>query len=354
MDWFKWWAAREQARENTLSAHRERVMFPIAVVGVIFLLPFSINDFLQHRIGLGIGTVCVVLLLGINAIALRRKKPPIIPFALLLAPMAAAMTISLKSQGVIGAFWCYPTVLFFYFVLSGRLANLCSVALLILATAMVYRYIGLGVMIRFFITLTMTIVVINIILSIISDLQQRLLDLAITDPLTGAYNRRHMESCLLDAIERNRRTGSPASLLLIDLDHFKSINDRFGHESGDRVLKGIVSLIHKRSRRLDLLFRMGGEEFLLFLSDTRSLDAMKLAEQLRASVARSQLLADWPLSVSIGVSELRPGESLDSWIKHADGALYMAKETGRNRTISRDSLLSQDDSTTERAGAQSG
>src|SRR5262245_20441142 len=353
MNWLKWLIRPDQGSEDALSVHRERVMYPIAVVGIVFLLPFSINDFLRGRYAIGIGVVSVVLLLGINAVALRTKKSPPIPFALLLVPMAAAMTISLKSQGVIGVFWCYPTVLFFYFVLSGRLANLCSFALLAVATVMAYRYIGVGVTIRFFITLTLTIVIINIILNIISDLQRRLLDQAITDPLTGAFNRRHMESCLGDAIERNRRTNSPASVLLIDVDHFKNINDRFGHEAGDNVLKRIVSLIDKRSRRLDLLFRMGGEEFLLFLSDTRSLDAMKLAEQLRASVARSQLLADWPLSVSIGVSELRPGESLDSWIKHADGALYMAKETGRNRVVSRESVPPQDASPTQIADAKS-
>src|SRR5215813_12677786 len=284
MNWLKSWIKRARGAEDALSVHRERVMYPIAVVGIVFLLPFAINDFLKERYAIAIGIVSVVLLLAINALALRNKKSPPIPLALLLVPMVAAMTISLKSQGVIGAFWCYPTVLFFYFVLSGGLANLCSLALLLVATTMVYRYIGVSVTIRFFITLTMTIVIINIILNIIGDLQRRLLDQAITDPLTGAFNRRHMESCLGDAIERNRRTGSPASVLLIDVDHFKSINDRFGHEAGDNVLKRIVALISKRSRRLDLLFRMGGEEFLLFLSDTRSLDAMKLAEHLRGSV----------------------------------------------------------------------
>jgi diguanylate cyclase (GGDEF)-like protein len=338
MNGFKWFTNPEHHAEDALSAHRERVMYPIAVVGVLFLLPFSINDFVRGRYALGVGVVSVVALLGINAVALRKKRSPPLPFALLLIPMAASMTISLKSQGVIGAFWCYPTVLFFYFVLSSRLANLCSIVLLLVATGMVYRYIGVGVMIRFMVTLTMTIVVINIILNIINDLQRRLLDQAITDPLTGAYNRRHMESCLADAIERNRRTGSPASLLLIDVDHFKNINDRFGHETGDRVLKRMVSLITKRSRRLDLLFRMGGEEFLLFLSDTKSLDAMKLAEDLRASVARSHLLGDWQLSVSIGVSELRPGESLESWVKGGDNALYAAKQEGRDRVICRDSV----------------
>jgi len=329
-------------------------MYPIAVVGIFFLVPFSINDFVQGRTGLGVGVLTVVTVLGINALALRLKKSPPLPFALLLVPMAAAMTISLKTQGVIGAFWCYPTVLFFYFVLSRWVANICTLALLAVATLMVYVYIGVSVTIRFFITTTMTIVIINIILNIIGDLQRRLLDQAITDPLTGAFNRRHMESCLGDAIERNRRTNSPSSLLLIDVDHFKNINDRFGHEAGDSVLKGIVSLISKRSRRLDLLFRMGGEEFLLFLSDTRSLDAVNLAEHLRGSVARSNLLADWPLSVSIGVSELQPGESLDSWIKHADSALYMAKAAGRNHVVSREAVPPQGDSTSKRADARSG
>ena len=354
MDLFKWLIKTEQVAEDALSVHRARVMYPIAIVGVVFLLPFSINDFVRGRYALGIGVVAVVLLLGINALSLRRKKSPPLPFALLLVPMAAAMTISLKTQGVIGAFWCYPTVLFFYFVLSGRLANVCSLGLLGLATAMVYRYIGLGVTIRFFVTLTMTIVVINIILNIITDLQRRLLDQAITDPLTGAFNRRQMDSCLGDAVERNRRSGSPASLLLIDIDHFKNINDRFGHEAGDRVLKRLVSLITNRSRRLDLLFRMGGEEFLLFLSDTSSLDAIKLAEELRGSVAKSELLSDWALSVSIGVSELRPGESVESWIKDADNALYVAKETGRNRVVCTQSVPPPPEPATPKVDAQSG
>jgi len=354
MDLLKWLTKTEQVAEDALAVHRARVMYPIALVGVAFLLPFSINNFVRGRYALGIGVVSVVVLLGVNALSLRRKKSPPLPFALLLIPMAVAMTLSLKTQGVIGAFWCYPTVLFFYFVLSGRLAILCSLGLLGVGTAMVYRYIGLGVTIRFFVTLTMTIVVINIILNIITDLQRRLLDQAITDPLTGAFNRRHMDSCLGDAIERNRRSGSPASLLLIDIDHFKAINDRFGHEAGDRVLKRLVTLISKRSRRLDLLFRMGGEEFLLFLSDTRSVDAMKLAENLRVSVAKSKLLGDWPLSVSIGVSELRPGGSLESWIKDADNALYVAKETGRNRVVCAESVSQPPESATQKVDAQSG
>ena len=120
---------------------------------------------------------------------------------------------------------------------------------------------------------------------------------------------------------------------MIDVDRFKSINDQFGHATGDTVLKGIVSLIQKRSRKLDLLFRIGGEEFMLLLPDTQEAAAAVVAEELRASTAESRLLEDWQVTLSIGVAELRPGESPDSWMKHADDALYAAKKAGRNRVV---------------------
>ncbi len=99
------------------------------------------------------------------------------------------------------------------------------------------------------------------------------------------------------------------------------------------MLKGIVSLVGKRSRKLDLLFRIGGEEFMLLLPDTQEAAAAVVAEQLRASIAESPLLDGRQVTVSAGVSELQPGESLDSWMKHADDALYAAKKAGRNRVV---------------------
>jgi diguanylate cyclase (GGDEF)-like protein len=213
------------------------------------------------------------------------------------------------------------------------MANAGNILLLLVVTALVYHYIGLAYAIRFFVTLTLTIILANITLSIIGELQRRLVDQAIVDPLTGVFNRRHMERCLGDAIERQRRSSAPASLLLVDVDHFKRINDQFGHAKGDSVLKGIVSLVGKRSRKLDLLFRIGGEEFMLLLPDTQEAAAAVVAEQLRASVAESPLLDGRQVTVSIGVGELQPGESLDSWMKHADDALYAAKKAGRNRVV---------------------
>src|SRR2546423_6184331 len=282
---------------DALVAHRERIIYRLAIVGAICLLPFAVNNFLDGRHAIGAAVVAVVLTLGVDALAIHLERRPPIPFALRVVPMAAAMLVSVRAQGIDGALWSAPLVLFCYFVLPPRPADAASVVLLGVTTWMVHRYIDLGVAIRFFASLTLTIVVVNIIRTIIRELQARLLDLAITDPLTGAFNRRHMASCLGNAVERHRRTGAPASVLLIDVDHFKRINDQFGHEAGDGVLKGIVGLVTRRVRRLDRLFRMGGDEFVLVLPDTRGLAAATAAEDIRGSVGGAPPRHGAPLAV---------------------------------------------------------
>jgi diguanylate cyclase (GGDEF)-like protein len=158
---------------------------------------------------------------------------------------------------------------------------------------------------------------------------------AITDPLTGAFNRRHMDSRLAAAIDRRTRTGERASLILFDVDRFKDINDAVGHVEGDRVLKGLVTLVAQRQRKLDALFRVGGEEFALLLAGARFSDALHVAEDLRAQVAQSGLAGARQVSISAGVSELRPGQCARDWVEEVDAALYHAKRAGRNRVAGR-------------------
>jgi diguanylate cyclase (GGDEF)-like protein len=158
---------------------------------------------------------------------------------------------------------------------------------------------------------------------------------AITDPLTGAFNRRQMHITLAAAVERRRRSGERASILLFDIDRFKDINDALGHAEGDRVLTSLVALVGQRMRKLDALFRSGGEEFVLLLSGTKFSDALSVAEDLRTLVQDASLIAGRPLSISIGVVELAREQSIAEWIAEADAALYRAKRAGRNRVAGR-------------------
>ena len=164
----------------------------------------------------------------------------------------------------------------------------------------------------------------------------RLLEgLAVTDPLTGAFNRRHLDQCLVTAIERRARCGEGASLLLIDVDRFKQVNDTLGHPAGDHVLRSIAAIVRSRARRVDALFRAGGEEFALLLAGADLHDATKVAEELRAAIERAPL-AEEDLTVSIGISDLRASHTSEGWMQEADAALYLAKRAGRNRVATRD------------------
>jgi diguanylate cyclase (GGDEF)-like protein len=326
--------------QDILEFYRERIMYLLAIVITILITPFSILNFFEGQIALGIATLAIVATFCVDGYAIHRKMRPPIPFQFLLIPTVIAIGISLANEGLHGALWCYPGVLLCYFVLPRRLAIAASLALLCFAAPLVLMSLGQANALRFVVSLALTIVVIYIITDVIREQQQELLSQAITDPLTGAYNRRQMEFALDEAIERHQRTNAPASILLIDIDHFKRINDELGHDAGDRVLKSMVQLIKNRSRKLDRLFRMGGEEFLLYLPDTPGTAAMIQAENLRKRIGDGGLLKNRPVTVSIGVAECQRDISQDVWIKTADDALYAAKEGGRNRVVRGDESAS--------------
>ncbi|HEY0844686.1 MAG TPA: GGDEF domain-containing protein [Noviherbaspirillum sp.] len=328
-----------QEREDALAAYRQRVMHALAIVAAAFLVPFAIYNLTRGAYALSAGLLMAVLILAVDAYALHRHRQPPIPFGLLLVPAIGGMAITLRANEFYGAMWAYPAVILFHFAMPRLKANLFSGITLAASGFLMLHYIGFELTVRFVVTLTLTIVLINIALNIIEDLHHRLIEQTILDPLTGTFNRRHLTSCLDYAIERSKRTGKPASLLLIDIDHFKQINDRYGHADGDRVLKDVVRVVRQRARKLDLLFRIGGEEFLLLLPDTHEDDAALVAEDVRAAVADTPMLHQWPVTVSIGVSAWHAGETADTWLKHGDNAMYVAKNNGRDRVVHRTSLL---------------
>lgn len=329
--------AQVSDNSENLLINSKSIMFPLCVVGVCSFVPFFLYDLARGNYLLSAAIFAVSLVFGVNGYAMYRNRKSLIPFEILLVPSAISIVLSIIYQGAFGTYWCYPLLLFFYFVLSRRMANVCAFLLLVTVTIIVFQYHGRDVTTRFAISLIVLIVMANIIVKAINDLHARLLEQTIKDPLTGAFNRRYMKSHLGDAIAQKRRHVLPASILLFDIDFFKSINDEFGHAAGDSVIKGVVDLIAERIRQSDKLFRIGGEEFLLFLPSTNEENAVTVAEDLRLLIAESSLLENRKITVSVGVCELSPGDTLDDWVKCADDALYQAKQNGRNRYARRNS-----------------
>jgi len=161
--------------------------------------------------------------------------------------------------------------------------------------------------------------------------------LSLTDPLTGLSNRRGFMDDARRNIDIANRHKRPISVLMLDIDHFKAVNDTYGHATGDKVLAGVALVCHKLLRTTDLLARFGGEEFCLLLPETRAENALLLAERLRIAISAARFEAEsqsFSVTVSIGISECRnAANSLDILLVRSDEALYKAKNTGRNRVL---------------------
>lgn len=159
--------------------------------------------------------------------------------------------------------------------------------------------------------------------------------ISMTDGLTGLPNRRAFDAKLKSRIAAFARYGTPFVLLLIDVDHFKSINDTHGHGTGDKVLIGIGRLLRQELRETDFAFRVGGEEFAVILTATVEEDALRFAERLRARIA-ARRIGGLRISITIGVAEIRTGDDSSRIYQRADRALYVGKNDGRNRVVRSD------------------
>lgn len=162
--------------------------------------------------------------------------------------------------------------------------------------------------------------------------------LAITDALTHIMNRRGITVALLDAMAQSERYGSPLCVAMADIDHFKPINDTYGHKAGDRVLTEVAGILADTLRMPDKVGRYGGEEFLIILPHTTLAGGRKIAERLRAAVHRWEFGVDakkLKVTVSLGITQFRKGEDLEQLISRVDKALYEAKGGGRNLVVAR-------------------
>ncbi|MFL6695596.1 MAG: GGDEF domain-containing protein [Vitreoscilla sp.] len=158
-----------------------------------------------------------------------------------------------------------------------------------------------------------------------------LAEIARTDPLTGALNRKGLADELMRIVRLGEGRTFPMTLVFIDIDHFKRVNDSLGHDAGDQVIRGLAELVRGAVQRDDLFARWGGEEFLLVFRDTPGVKGRVIAERLRERIARARWPDDLRVTCSFGVAEWHRGEDLNEGIKRADEAMYRAKQEGRDR-----------------------
>lgn len=161
-----------------------------------------------------------------------------------------------------------------------------------------------------------------------------LYELATTDEKTGVYNNRFFEATLNMEIEKAKRGQQKISLMIIDIDYFKKINDIYGHIKADELLEQLANVIKKQIRKSDIVARFGGEEFMILLPETSLIKAKKLASRLQLAIAKDKILKKHNVKISGGITEYKKGDSKKRIKTRVDKALYQAKETGRDKFVS--------------------
>ncbi len=297
------------------------------------ILPFAIYRFVSGNLLAGLIDSAIVLsIIGAMVHAWRSGRTRATAWFIVVATTIGCMAIAIL-LGLPGLFWMYAVVLTNFLLLRyGEAALVTGMALTGLAIQG-GAFTSILELVMFAVTLSL-VAVFAFIFAYRFELQRRQLQaLATRDPLTGAANRRSMEEELPLAIEMSRRERRPCGLAVLDLDHFKRINDRYGHAAGDQVLIDFVRLIRTATRKVDRLFRYGGEEFVLLLpgADTAALGTV--LENLRLRIGESLQFRTEVVTVSIGAAALRPDEHWEPWLGRADAALYQAKRAGRNRSV---------------------
>ncbi len=299
---------------------------------VIFIVtPFAIFRFVNNDWIMGsIDSLIVVSMLTTLMLAYKSSNIQIASTILAICSVIAAIA-SVYGKGVANIYWIYPVTVAAYYLLSPKQAILMMLFTLGAVSPVLYYGLQTVDLIAVVSSLLLTCLIGFIFATSAKFQRFELSRLASMDPLTSVGNRRALDQKLSELLLIQKKQPFTVCLIVLDLDHFKLINDENGHSVGDQILVQVAKVIEARIRVTDSLYRFGGEEFVIVLLDLNLCSAEKLAEELRHLVENDNLLPDKPVTISLGVAEYEENESSEMWFQRADRALYNAKQNGRNR-----------------------
>lgn len=316
----------------TLINFRNRVTFHIQLWTLLALTPMlGIQLYLQQFLLSGLLLVFILFLL--NNLRIGRQTPlqawQAHGFVLLAGCSVLYSTWLNTHQGI---YWTFPILASYFFMLPARHAGKAALLLLIALLPIGLLRFPLAEAFRFMTALVLTGLFLNFFAQLVTRLHQNLIQLATEDPLTGCLNRSQLAASLEQALQEHKQQGRHSSLLLLDLDHFKSVNDQYGHHTGDILLKEFAALLRSQLGAEDKLFRLGGEEFLVLLRDQNQSQAIQSAENLLERIRSQAFSNDLKITSSLGFAQADQRYPVWSlWLQQADQCLYQAKHQGRDQ-----------------------
>ena len=327
---------------TSTSDFRNKATFGVALATLCLLFPIAIMNLIEGYIFIAVGSLGIVGLMATNAILVYRGRCHQALTLYCLVPGGMLfMTTVFRYDGIIGSLWCFPSIVACYCMLSERRAWLANLCILALGLPLAITTLPPEHAIRVVATLIAISLFSAILVGVIDKLNRQLQHQVTHDPLTGLFNRMTLRAEIVKTIAMSRKHATPASLLAIDVDHFKRINDEYGHDVGDQTLIELARIIRNNLRTTDHAFRTGGEEFLILLNGSEEREAYLIAERLRRAIEIATIIPDRAVTISIGATQYCTGqdctgvddaaESWTEWMKRADKHLYEAKRIGRNR-----------------------
>ena len=314
------------------SQQRYQLIFLLALLCLFIMTPFVIIEYVQGNLLQALLGSAIVICFTVNAFAIFKSQRyyPKTLLGVFTPAIILYLSLSIWEGDIVGLLWCYPAILAFYFVLPEKSAWYANAALVMVVSPLIYSSHDLMEATRIFGTLMVVSFLSGFFINIINKQNEKLHRMASTDPLTSLANRKNLSGDLKDAIELAKTHNISASLILIDIDHFKSINDNYGHETGDKVLVLVADILRQSTRRSDKAYRIGGEEFLLLCCNTNEQNAVELAESLRKAIERLKCQDDVTITASFGIAQYHKNETWQDWFNRTDKRLYSAKDAGRN------------------------
>ena len=278
-----------------------------------------------------IAGVLLSAVFAVNLVFIALGRPAFLSPAMVLLVTIPLVVLSVIYGQDYSLFWIYPLLVAIPSVLSTGAALWLGIACLVVVIPLIFDSFDASFAVIIALSMIHTLLVSWWLMRVVNQQSEHFLDLVIHDPLTGAKNRRHFQSEIKNAFSLWQRHGRFCTLLLLDVDYFKLINDELGHTAGDAALKSLVKVVQDRIRGVDTVCRYGGEEFAVLLPETDATRAKLLANDLRKRVQDTQIVPDRTMTISIGACDVSSAESPEDWIRLADEALYRAKSNGRNR-----------------------
>jgi len=303
----------------------------LTAAGALGVAPFAAARWFAADWAVAIlDTIIVVAFVSLAIYIYRTRKVRVA--GLLIAVLCVTGTVvTVQICGPQTVYWAYPALMACFYVVRPREAIAFTLTMAAVLFVQLLGKVDPLPLAAILVTLVITMAFAASFSVLNNRQQQELIRLVARDPLTGVGNRRAFMSRLAHVMAAFERDRVPSSLVMLDIDHFKQINDRHGHSAGDEVLKRVARRIESRIRATDGLYRIGGEEFVVVIEGRGIETAAHIAEELRERIEGVELMPGISVTVSVGAAEIRERESHEAWLRRADQAMYSAKRLGRNR-----------------------